>query len=284
MVVPAFPQCAGMWRLIYFDAPTRGEQVRVLFAVSGTPYQDVRLNPFPQGLLPYKRAAMGEASPLCGTDQCPAVTSPDGTQHCVEASEIMRFVGQSVGLAPVADSAAEKTALAMNLVGQRVLNEVFYPLLKPMVVGHILAGTLATPFRRLLAGSQASYLPRPALALSQILEQIETTIRDSGGPYVCGAELSFADVSLYTNLNLVLEFRCFASMDLLSAHPKTAAMLAAVDVKARGWMEQRVRDHQLGYRSVIEFFAVTNTPFVWSRQKAPHSESVSIVRGTDATI
>ena len=37
------------------------------------------------------------ASPLLGTDLCPAVTAPDGT-HCIETADIMRFIGQRVDL------------------------------------------------------------------------------------------------------------------------------------------------------------------------------------------
>ena len=74
-ITPAVPHTPGTWRLLYFDAPNRGEQVRILFSVAGVPFNDVRLV-YPVGLDPYKKAAMGDASPLLGTDLCPAVTAP----------------------------------------------------------------------------------------------------------------------------------------------------------------------------------------------------------------
>merc|ERR1719362_636433 len=107
----------------------------MLFILSKTAFTDVRLV-FPQGLDPFKKAAMGDASPLLGTDQVPAVTAPDGT-HCVETSDIMRFVGQRVGLAPAAGSAEDATAMEMCLLAQEVMNGVFYGLLKQMCVQKI---------------------------------------------------------------------------------------------------------------------------------------------------
>ena len=40
-VPPAVPHTPGSWRLLYFDAPNRGEQVRQLFALSKTPFVDL---------------------------------------------------------------------------------------------------------------------------------------------------------------------------------------------------------------------------------------------------
>ena len=51
------------WQLLYFDAPTRGEQLRLLFLLAGVPFEDTRLA-WPAGLNRYKRAVLGDASPL----------------------------------------------------------------------------------------------------------------------------------------------------------------------------------------------------------------------------
>jgi hypothetical protein len=42
------------WRVLYFDAPTRGEQVRLLFVATGTPFEDVRFK-FPGGIKAFKQ-------------------------------------------------------------------------------------------------------------------------------------------------------------------------------------------------------------------------------------
>uniref|UniRef100_A0A7S2I2G3 Glutathione S-transferase C-terminal domain-containing protein n=1 Tax=Haptolina brevifila TaxID=156173 RepID=A0A7S2I2G3_9EUKA len=169
--------------------------------------------------------------------------------------------------------------MSMTLLAQRVLNEVFYPLLKPMIVKYLLSSALVSPLRRLITGPPNVYLPGPALSLSKILEDVERTLTASSGPYVCGAALSYADVALYTNLNLVLQYECFNCDELLSAHPQTARLITAVDEKAAGWMEQRTREHQLGYTSVVEYLAVTNTPFPWGRKKKPYEMTVAFTRG-----
>uniref|UniRef100_A0A7S0JKJ7 GST C-terminal domain-containing protein n=1 Tax=Calcidiscus leptoporus TaxID=127549 RepID=A0A7S0JKJ7_9EUKA len=258
----------GSWRLLYFDAPNRGEQVRMLFFLSGTAFHDVRLA-YPKGLDPYKKAAMGDDSPLLGTDLCPAVTAPDG-RHCVETAEIMRFVGQRVGLAPKADSPEDHRAMEVCLLAQACMNECFYALLKPMVVKHIFANELLGVLSRcssLILGREAVYMKAPADKLASVLEAAEAALIASGGPYVCGPSLSYADISLFAILREVLEFQCFDQPALLAPHPKLKALLETLEAKAQPWIEQRVRKHQLGITSTVEYFAATNTPFPWSRKR-----------------
>ena len=182
-VAPAVVHQPGTWQLIYFNAPNRGEQVRMLFALARVPFVDVRLQ-YPEGLNPYKKAAMGDASPLLGTDQCPAVTAPDGT-HCVETADVMRFVGQRVDLAPAAGSEQDAKAMETTLLAQSLMNKVFYGLLKPMVVNKIFSTQLLGMLSfsaPLLAGRRSSYLPQPQSALEDGLRQIEATLEASGGP------------------------------------------------------------------------------------------------------
>merc|ERR1711939_1143027 len=126
----------------------------MLFYLSGTSFVDVRLRPFPQGLDPYRKAAMGDASPLCGTDQCPAVTAPDGT-HCVETTDIMRFVGQQVGCAPEEGSAAAAKAWEIELLAQNILNKVFYKLFVPMITVRVLQKQGLSCLSPVLLGSES---------------------------------------------------------------------------------------------------------------------------------
>ena len=48
---------SNKWELIYFDAPTRGEQLRMLFHASGVEFIDRRLA-YPSGLDAYKHGAL----------------------------------------------------------------------------------------------------------------------------------------------------------------------------------------------------------------------------------
>mmetsp|Transcript_14779 Transcript_14779/g.28626 ORF Transcript_14779/g.28626 Transcript_14779/m.28626 type:complete len:281 (-) Transcript_14779:91-933(-) len=255
----------GTWRLLYFDAPNRGEQVRQLFILSKTPFTDVRLAPYPQGLDPFKKTALGDASPLLGTDMVPAVTAPDGT-HCVETSDIMRFVGQRVGLAPAAGSADDTTAMEMCLLAQEVMNEVFYGLLKQMCVKKI-AGFAA----RLINGEESAYLKKPTTKLNEALAKIEASLRASGGPCILGAKPCYADVSIFAILNEVLAYSCFNKSALLSAHPNLAALLDDIGGNMTAWIDFRVREYQLGIKSTVEYFAATNTPIPWNKKKGASS-------------
>jgi len=253
----------GTWRLLYFDAPNRGEQVRQLFFLSRTPFTDVRLAPYPQGLDPYKRAAMGDDSPLLGTDKVPAVTAPDG-MHCVETSDIMRFVGRRVGLAPPVNSAEDILATDVCTLAQEIMNEVFYALMNQMCVRKIL-GCMAW----LVNGPESDYLELPRQKLRESMAAIEATLQISGGPYTLGAALSYADVSVFAILNEVLSLACFDRFTLLIAHPRLSALLDNIGVQMAAWIEFRVRRYQLGHWDTIEFLAATNTPLPWRKQAAP---------------
>jgi len=271
-VRPAVAHVPGSWRLLYFDAPNRGEQVRQLFFLAGVAFNDVRVHPFPEGLNPYKKAAMGDASPLLGTDMCPAVTAPDGT-HCVETSDIMRFVGQQVGLAPPAGSEADAKAMELCLLAQSCMNEVFYALLKPMIVQHILRSELFGTLywaRRFLGGIVD--LGPPTSKLGEVLAAVEAALEASGGPFVLGAELCYADASLFAILLEVLAFRCFDQPELLARHPKLASWWALLEERTAPWIAERVEKHQLGLRSTVELFAVTNTPFPWSKRTKSYAD------------
>lgn len=263
VVAPAVPHKPGSWHVIYFDAPNRGEQVRLLFVLAKTPFEDVRVSPYPQGLDPYKKAAMGDESPLLGTDECPAVTAPDGT-HCIETSEIMRFVGVRVGLAPEAGSSADAKAMQQCLLAQSLMNQVFYPLLKPMVVQHILRTELAGSLRCLTGSLGGKHGPEPAALLAETLPTLEAAI---DGPYLLGANMCYADVSVFAVLRECLDYECFDETVLLMPYPKLAALMADLEAKAASWVDQRVARHQFGLRRTTEFFAASFTPFPWSRRK-----------------
>jgi glutathione S-transferase len=277
VVPPAVPHTPGTWRLLYFDAPNRGEQVRQLFAVAKVPFVDVRLK-FPSGLDPYKKAAMGDASPLLGTDLCPAVTAPDGT-HCVETADVMRFVGQRVCLAPPDGSTEDAKAMEVTLLMQTAMNQVFYPLFKPMIVKHIFASEFGGALRlaaRAMVGSESTFLPAPAAKLDEVLARLEAVLDASGGPYCCGAQLSYADVSVCAILTEVLAYQCFDRPALLRPRPKLAALLTDMEARTKPWMTYRVREHQLGITNSIEFFAKTNTPIPWSRKTKPEGKPDSL--------
>ena len=259
-VAPVVHHEPGTWRLLYFDAPTRGEQIRVLFTLMKTPFVDVRLTPFPEGLDPYKAYAMGSASPLCGSDLCPAITAPDGT-HCVETVDIMRFVGTSLAHWPEQGSLDDGKSMKYCILAQELLNQVFYPLLRPMIVNRIMSTELfgllklARPLLQPAFNDGRrwrDFIPPARAKLVAILGDVEHGLRESGGPYLLGERLSYGDASIYTNLEECLAYACFDRRALMQAHPRVDAFMKTVGRLAAEWMRKRVREHQMGIRSTVE--------------------------------
>jgi glutathione S-transferase len=246
VVRPAVAHVPGTWRLLYFDAPNRGEQIRTLFGVAAVAFHDVRCAPYPDGLNPYKSAAMGDDSPLKGTDKCPAITAPDGTSM-VETSDIMRYVGQQVGLAPAAGSADDTKATEMCLLAQTILDTTWYPLLMHMAVKDVFANGL---------GFGTQYLV-PRLMFGKLAA--------SGGPFVLGSKICFADVSLFDTLSKALDLEVFDQAALLAEHPKCSMLLKEVQVKAAPWLAKTKSDHMAVKKTIVEYLSSTNTPFPWAK-------------------
>lgn len=267
-VRPAVAHVPGTWRVLYFDAPNRGEQVRTLFAIAGVSFHDVRVSPYPSGLDPYKQAAMGDASPLCGTDMCPAITAPDGTSM-IETADIMRFVGQKVGLAPREGSAEDAKAIEMCSLAQTVLDKTWYPLLMRAAVKDVFARGLGFGLQhvapRLMLGKESASVSGASANLHQVLEKTEGCLAASGGPFVNGAKICFADVALFDTLSKALELEWFDRSALLAKHTKCAELLQRVRDKAAPWLEKTRRDHMAGQATIHEYLSATNTPFPWAK-------------------
>ena len=138
------------WRFLYFDAPTRGEQVRLLFKVARQPFQDVRLA-FPKGLAKFKQCVLGDDSPLL-FDQCPTVISPQG-QALSQTAAIMAFVGRELGHAPT-DPYLHAKATAITIGCEEARNKLFYGSLISRLIAGVLdakLGLIATPLVSLIA-------------------------------------------------------------------------------------------------------------------------------------
>eukprot|EP00933_Yihiella_yeosuensis_P018932 TRINITY_DN15415_c0_g2_i1.p1 TRINITY_DN15415_c0_g2~~TRINITY_DN15415_c0_g2_i1.p1 ORF type:complete len:269 (+),score=33.33 TRINITY_DN15415_c0_g2_i1:64-807(+) len=208
---------SASWRLLYFSAPTRGEQLRILFHAAKTPFEDIRLE-FPKGLRPYKYAALGDASPLM-FDQCPAVTSPDG-HHVAQVAACMQFVGRSLGLAPTSP-ALDAKAMALTLYSEEIRNGVFYKLLIPAVVRKILRKRFCGIFCFLSPIVDLYFRTgKVRSSLRGRLEHLERSLRtNGGGNFFCGEEMSYADVALFDCLRESLSMPGFKVDDDLASFP-----------------------------------------------------------------
>ena len=257
----------GRWRLLYFDAPTRGEQIRLLFKISGVEFDDVRLE-YPRGLEPYKTNTMGDDSPLCGTDLCPAVTSPDG-EHCVETSDIMRLVGRAVGLGP-ASEADDKRAAAITVRAQEVLNRSFYKMLLPMVTLNILSEDLGGVMGYCIPTSFVVKKKKVEEARAELDRQAtffeDELISSESGPYFCGDSISYADVAVFCVLDQAFHFACFNKEECLEGRPRLTAWMETMAPKAEPWFKERAEKHQGGHYNIIEAFGALRSPLKWSRR------------------
>jgi glutathione S-transferase len=228
----------GRWRLLYFDAPTRGEQVRLLFTAAKVDFDDEKLD-YPKGLLKYKKAQMGDASPLM-FDQCPAVTSPLG-QHVSQVAACMQFVGRSTGLAPD-DPAMDSRAMALTLGSEDLRNTVFYKLLMPMAISAILrtkfGGCLCccAPLVRFYFGV-SKVLP----AFRKQAAHLEAALRLSGGDFFCGATMCYADVALFDSVRECLALDCFDEQEQLAGFPELCKFLARMEniPELQAYLERR---------------------------------------------
>ena len=133
---------SGSWAVLYFDAPTRGEQLRMLMAAAGQEFDDKRLPKYPKDLDPYRHAAMGDKSPLL-FDQCPTVISPEGVSVSQVAAAMM-YAGTRLCLLPEPDddsseaaAAANARALSLTLFSEELRNNCFYKMMMGAIVNKV---------------------------------------------------------------------------------------------------------------------------------------------------
>lgn len=213
---------ASGWKLLYFRFPTRGEQLRLLFKIAKQPFEDVRLD-FPSGILPYKHAALGDASPLL-FDQCPTVTSPEGV-HISQTPVAMAFVGRRLKLAPQ-DDALDARALSLAMFSEEIRNGVFYKLFFPSVICMVLQkkwfgilGCFGSVVNLCCGTGKVRRSLRPKLEL------LESALGYTTGFYFCGDELCYADVALFDCVRECLAMPGFNRAEELQGLPKLSAFL-----------------------------------------------------------
>ena len=201
---------SGQWKLTYFDAPTRGEQLRLLFKVADVAFFDQRLEKYPQSMEPLKHAVMGDRSPLL-FDQTPMVTSPSGV-HVSQTAAAMQFVGRSLGLTP-ADPETDARALALTLGSEEFRNACFYKLF----MGRAVRQVTSWKFYGLCCCVGRCCTCRERKAKNQFAKfaaLFESALRNSAGAYFCGDKLCYADVAICDSVRETLDLDCFDRADV----------------------------------------------------------------------
>jgi glutathione S-transferase len=224
---------ASGWRVLYFDAPTRGEQLRMLMAAAGQTFEDKRVD-FPQGLAEFKHASLGDQSPLL-FDQCPTVSSPDGV-HISQVAAAMQFAGNRLGLAPTpaadtpeAIANADGRAMSLVLGSEELRNQVFYKLLIPMIVRTILAKKLGCCGSMIACCFCCGTFKTTGTGehIQKFREKIvyfEAALRtNGGGDFFFGSTVCYADIALYDCISSILAMDCFDTDEELSKLPEVCA-------------------------------------------------------------
>mmetsp|Transcript_19692 Transcript_19692/g.51599 ORF Transcript_19692/g.51599 Transcript_19692/m.51599 type:complete len:270 (-) Transcript_19692:575-1384(-) len=217
------------WQLLYFEAPTRGEQVRLLFKAVGVEFTDVRLE-YPQGLTMYKHSALGLSSPLL-FDQCPTVRSPEG--HFVsQTAAIMQYVGRSNNFAPegVADDAL---ALSLTMGSEDVRNKVWYKLMVPSVLYYVLGkkfGGLLCFLRPVVSWWFGN--KKVAATLPKHLAHFENHLAKRGSDYFVGSQPCYADIAIFDCIRETLALPAISREGVLLACPKLNAWLGRMEDNA----------------------------------------------------
>lgn len=119
------------WRIIYFQAPNRGECLRLILTAAGEQFEDVRVE-FPAGLNQYKSATVGDASPL-PFDQCPIVQHAQTGASIGQTAAAAMYIGTQTGLAPTdANQLAQAQSAAIGI--QEMYNALFYSTYIPKMI------------------------------------------------------------------------------------------------------------------------------------------------------
>jgi glutathione S-transferase len=173
------------YRLHYFSIRGRGEQIRLLFAALGVPYENVAVTGERFG----EMRADGPSSLVFGA--LPMLE--DGELRLVQGPVIMAFIGRAHGAAPSDPKAA---ALAESItLGAEDLRMKYFGLF---------GDTAADKQKEFLEGAwTARWLP----AFEYLLE------RNGSSEHFVGAELTFADAAVWDVLNAMVTYIAGASLN-----------------------------------------------------------------------
>eukprot|EP00927_Polykrikos_kofoidii_P078704 TRINITY_DN75518_c0_g1_i1.p1 TRINITY_DN75518_c0_g1~~TRINITY_DN75518_c0_g1_i1.p1 ORF type:complete len:265 (-),score=40.43 TRINITY_DN75518_c0_g1_i1:139-891(-) len=171
-------------RLIYLDAKCRGEPLRLALVVSGLPFEDVRAS--------YEEIADMRTSGYLPFGQVPALVI-DGVPFGQSAA-LLRWIGRQGGLYPShlelqIDAALESIA---DLHKEFPLFWYNNALVRSPKTGQLVESTKFTP--QLQAAVHRTLVND---FIPERFAQLERYMVKSGGPFLCGAEMTIADILLY---------------------------------------------------------------------------------------
>mmetsp|Transcript_4261 Transcript_4261/g.6181 ORF Transcript_4261/g.6181 Transcript_4261/m.6181 type:complete len:184 (-) Transcript_4261:65-616(-) len=181
----------------------------------------------------------------------------------------MRFIGKAIGFAPASEEADER-AYAITVRAQDVLNRSFYKMLFPMIKMNILKEDLGGVLRWVVPKSlvmKEKVLKEARVELDGLTTSFEEDLSSGTGIFFFGDEMTYADVAVFTNLDLTFHLDCFDREECLGGRPKLKAFMETMGPKAEPWFKERTEKNQGGCYNIIEYLAEDNSPLKWSRKK-----------------
>eukprot|EP00747_Dinoflagellata_sp_TGD_P196092 gnl/TRDRNA2_/TRDRNA2_65751_c0_seq1.p1 gnl/TRDRNA2_/TRDRNA2_65751_c0~~gnl/TRDRNA2_/TRDRNA2_65751_c0_seq1.p1 ORF type:complete len:356 (-),score=63.14 gnl/TRDRNA2_/TRDRNA2_65751_c0_seq1:57-1124(-) len=189
------PDC---WRLLYFKAPHRGEQLRLLFHLTGTPFDDPHLDPYPESLRLYTSNIAGDDSPLA-FDQAPVLQHGDFS--VAQSVAAMQYLGEFLGL--VEDSRKARAEALMLVAGtEDMRNAVFYPAFSGFMGAIEQATSEKVPPEKISTTKAwleiVMYMNGPYKTWHKHFERyLRCRQKEDGGPWLMGKKLTYPDIALF---------------------------------------------------------------------------------------
>eukprot|EP00927_Polykrikos_kofoidii_P052971 TRINITY_DN47043_c0_g1_i1.p1 TRINITY_DN47043_c0_g1~~TRINITY_DN47043_c0_g1_i1.p1 ORF type:complete len:244 (-),score=29.76 TRINITY_DN47043_c0_g1_i1:68-799(-) len=218
-------------RLIYLDIKGLAEPIRLVFAVGGVPFEDVRVS--------YEEVAAMRAAGRLPFGQVP-VLEIDGVTYG-QSVALLRWAGRQSGLYPNGlelkiDSVLEAIADVNKQLGPQWYKNA---LGRHPTSGALLESTKLTPTLEVAVqnGLINDILPGR-------LAFLERCLQESDGPFCCGSQLTIADIQLYAMLTGILDGTYCEGVpaSVLDACPRLRTLVKHVDNHPRvsEWNAQRV--------------------------------------------
>jgi glutathione S-transferase len=166
-------------KLYYFNVRARAELIRLIFAASGRPWNDTRI----------EMSEWPKYKPKMLLGQMPVLELPDGTQLSQSIS-IARYVAHETGLAGKDNLESAKIDVVADT--QRDMNDIFYP----KVIFEKDVKKKAEELEKFLAGNLFKYV-------NQLMILKKTYSTDT--KHFVGNKLSWADLFVYLSMERVIK-------------------------------------------------------------------------------
>ena len=209
-------------RLTYLDTKGAGEPIRLALFIAGVPFEDIRVT--------YSQIAQLRESGYLPFGQVP-VLEVDGKVFG-QSQAILRWVGRMTGLYP------ERLQLRVDQVDEAIVDLKY--ILRPAWYGAALGRSPINgePLLPLSADQRAATLETlDHVILPARLAQLERLLaHTSDGPFVCGSELTIADLNLYVYATGILAgdgVPAGISNTLLDDCPRILALVQHVEALPR---------------------------------------------------